>query len=258
MPWVKGGVAAQQLGISIKSLRVWADSGKISSIRTPGGTRLYDVERFLAEKGERAQTGDTHTDKLTKSDTGQHDDRVDIAYCRVSSAGQKADLERQVAFLHQQCPKAEIIKDVGSGLNFKRKGLEALLERALKGEVRSVTVAHRDRLCRFGFELIRWLLERQQVQLVVLNNEHQSPETEFTEDLLAIVHVFSCRFNGLRRYRKATQEAVEGTREEDEEDRDGGRGGGGGADRGDDGGGGGRSPKRQRVSHAQGADAAHA
>lgn len=93
--------------------------------------------------------------------------------------------------MRERCPDAEIVTDVGSGLNFKRKGLKAVLERALQGTLRSVTVAHRDRLCRFGFELIKWLLERQQVELVVLDDERLTPECEFTEDLLAIVHAGS-------------------------------------------------------------------
>jgi predicted site-specific integrase-resolvase len=219
MVLVKGGVASRKLGVTLKTLRNWEKAGKIHCVRTPGDTRLYDVDAFLAS----ARAVDTVAPSGQAMDTlpglskcqaldqpaAAAPNRVDIAYCRVSSAGQKADLARQVLFLEERCPGAEIIKDVGSGLNFKRKGLRTLLERVLEGTVRSVTVAHRDRLCRFGFELIKWILERQQVRLVVLNDHQQSPEAEFTEDLLAIVHVFSCRFNGLRRYRQATQEAVE-------------------------------------------------
>jgi excisionase family DNA binding protein len=209
MVWIKVGEASKRIGVSIATLRKWADSGRIKSIRTPGETRLYDVDSFFANGSEQSVLGQT-CERDEEAGTETSDRRVDIAYCRVSSAGQKADLKRQVAYLKERCPGAEIIKDVGSGLNFKRKGLKALLERALQGHIRSVTIAHKDRLCRFGFELIRWLLERQQVELVVLNNPHQSSESEFTEDLMAIVHVFSCRFNGLRRYRQAVEEAVEG------------------------------------------------
>lgn len=253
MVWVKIGEASKQLGVCTKTLRQWADAGRIKSTRTPGGTRLYDTSEFGRAVDGKA-TGDAfprvappcaeaapdvalaHPAPTAVEQRGGRD-LIDVAYCRVSSAGQKADLERQVAYLRERCPRAEVVRDVGSGLNFKRKGLRSILERALKGHLRSVTVAHRDRLCRFGFELVQWLLERQQVRLVVLDDQQQSPESEFTEDLLAIVHVFSCRFNGLRRYRKAAQEEVEGR---------------GGAKRKRGGGGGGAAAKRRAVQDAEG------
>ena len=202
MVWVKSKIACQQLGVSANGLRLWDAQKKIKTIRTPGGNRLYDVESFTG-RAVAANGSDPATEHPLC-------ERVDIAYCRVSSAKQKQDLERQVAFMQEKYPQAEIVTDVGSGINFKRKGIRSVLERALQGSVRSVTVAHRDRLCRFGFELIQWLLERQQVKLVVLDDEQATPETDFTEDLLAIVTVFSARFNGMRRYRQAAQEAVEG------------------------------------------------
>ena len=93
--------------------------------------------------------------------------------------------------MQEKCPGYEIVTDVGSGINFNFKRKGTILERALNGELQEVCVSHRDRLCRFGFELIQWLLERQRVKLVVLSNENTSPQQEFTEDLLAIVHVFS-------------------------------------------------------------------
>ena len=231
MGLVKGGAASKALGVSLRVLRLWAKKGSITFVRTPGGTRLYDVDAFIRDREAKvvavdpsvpamdavAGLGKSTMDRPVAPDTtALAEPRAAIAYCRVSSAGQKADLARQVAFLKEKCEEGtEVVTDVGSGLNFKRKGLRALLERAMQGTVRSVTVAHRDRLCRFGFELIKWLLERHQVKLVVLQDKQQSPECEFTEDLLAIVHVFSCRFNGLRRYRQAAEEAVEGRQREE-------------------------------------------
>lgn len=209
MPWVKIGTAVKLLNVHVNSLRRWADAGLIKSIRTPGGMRLYDVESFARDQTTPEE--DSHPDRITP---------VKIAYCRVSSAKQKDDLQRQVDYMRERCPGYEIVTDVGSGINFKRRGLRSLLERALNGELREVCVSHRDRLCRFGFDLIEWLLERQRVRLVVLDQENTSPQQEFTEDLLAIVHVFSCRFNGLRRYAKATQEAVEDTQTQDEQRED--------------------------------------
>jgi len=91
-------------------------------------------------------------------------------------------------------------------LNFKRKGLLALLERVLSGDVGMVVVANKDRLCRFGFELIAWLSKLQSCEILVLNNHVLSPEREMLEDVLAIIHVFSCRLYGLRKYKKHIKE----------------------------------------------------
>jgi predicted site-specific integrase-resolvase len=124
----------------------------------------------------------------------------------VSSAKQKEDLHRQIAYMREHFPEHEIIQDVGSGLNFKRKGFTSLLERSCAGDVKEVVVAHKDRLARFGFDLVRWLVERNGGKLVVLGDVRQSPESELTADLLSIIHVFSCRMRGLRKYGRAVKE----------------------------------------------------
>ena len=105
-------------------------------------------------------------------------------------------------------PEHRIISDVGSGINFKRKGLCRLLELACKGHISEVVVAYRDRLCRFAFELIERVLQMHQVRLVVLNESLDgSQQSELVEDLLAIINVFSCRVNGRRKYKLRGQEA---------------------------------------------------
>ncbi|RKU17901.1 IS607 family transposase [Candidatus Poribacteria bacterium] len=175
------------LGISIDRLRRLAENGTISTIRTPGGQRRYDVQGYLDE-----QTG---TDITT------------IGYCRVSGKGQSDDLASQVAYLQKHYPDAEIIKDYGSGINFKRRGLLSLLERILRGDKLRVIVAHRDRLARFGSEVIQFLVEQNGGEVVVLDETiYGSSEEELTADLLAILHVFSCRLSGLRRYRDQIKE----------------------------------------------------
>lgn len=128
-----------------------------------------------------------------------------ICYCRVSSAKQKNDLARQVVFMRKQFPEAEIIQDIGSGLNFKRKGLVTVLERISRGDKLTIVVAHRDRLARFGFELIEWLVKKHGGEIVVLDKNIHSPQTEIVADLLSIITVFSCRVNGLRRYHSEMQ-----------------------------------------------------
>ena len=129
-------------------------------------------------------------------------DITTIGYCRVSGKGQSDDLASQISYLQKHYPDAEIIKDYGSGINFKRRGLLSLLERILRGDKLRVIVAHRDRLARFGSEVIQFLVEQNGGEVVVLDETiYGSSEEELTADLLEILHVFSCRLSGLRKYR---------------------------------------------------------
>lgn len=170
--------ACEHFGIHANTLRKWADEGKIAHIRSPSGQRLYDVSSV----GKKIDT------------------RTKICYARVSSASQKEDLERQVLFLKQKYPDYEVVTDVGSGLNFKRKGFRRVLESVLSNSVSEIVVAHRDRLCIFGFELVQWICDKSDTKLVVLEQTSLSPTEELTKDLLSIIHVFSCRLYGLRKY----------------------------------------------------------
>lgn len=172
-------VAMDRLGLCATTLRKYADEGKIDYVRTGSGHRRFDIDSFV---GESIRPGI-------------------ICYCRVSSAKQRDDLARQVVYMRERFPQAEIISDIGSGLNFKRKGLRAILGRFLRGDKLTLVVAHRDRLARFGVEIFRWLCEQNGGELLVLDNPVHSPEKELTQDLLAILHVFSSRMHGLRRYR---------------------------------------------------------
>lgn len=183
MPYIPGRKAAQQLGIHQNTLRRYADEGRIQVIRTASGQRRYDVDAYLGESTDAAL----------------------VCYCRVSSPKQREDLDRQIAFMRDRYPNAEIVSDVGGGLNFKRRGLVSLLERLHRGDKLQIVVAHRDRLARFGFELIAWLAEQNGGRVVVLGQQEYSPEQELTQDILAILHTFSCRLHGLRRYRNAIQ-----------------------------------------------------
>ena len=128
-----------------------------------------------------------------------------VCYCRVSSAKQRGDLQRQCAQMRSLYPNAEIIRDIGGGLNWKRQGLLSILERIHRGDKLTLVVAHRDRLARFGFELIEWLVQQNGGQVLVLHQPDASPQSELTEDLLAVLHTFSCRMPGLRRYRTAIE-----------------------------------------------------
>ena len=106
-----------------------------------------------------------------------------ICYCRVSSAKQRDDLNRQVAYMREQYPDAEIVKEIGSGINFKRNGLCRILERAMRGDVITLVVAYKDRLARFGADIIEFVLNQNGGKLVVLNEVSLSPEEELTRDL---------------------------------------------------------------------------
>jgi putative resolvase len=178
--------AAQQLGCHPNTLRKWADEGKIPYIKTESGQRRYNVEAFIGKQ----------TIPMT------------VCYCRVSSPKQRDDLERQIEFMREKHPQAEIIKDIGSGLNFKRTGLLSLLERAMQGDSLQLVVAHRDRLARFGLDLIKYIIEKNGGELVVLDQTTYSPEEELSQDLLNILHVFSCRMHGLRNYKKQVHQAL--------------------------------------------------
>jgi predicted site-specific integrase-resolvase len=178
---------SEYFGVSLHTLRRWQKSGKIQAIRTPSGQRRYDIASYagLSQEGTK---------------------RAIVAYARVSSRGQKADLDRQIAKLLELYPNAELITDIASGLNFNRAGLRAVLERVRTGDVGIIVVAHKDRLARFGFDLMQWLCELDGAKIVVLNQDGLSPERELVEDILAIVHVFSCRLYGLRKYNSAIKE----------------------------------------------------
>lgn len=182
--YVPGRKAANKLGIHQNTLRRWADAGKIPHIRTAAGQRLYDIETFIAGKTQKK----------------------DVCYCRVSSYKQRDDLARQVDYMRQRYPSHEIVTDIGSGLNSKRKGFRSILELADQGVLGEIVVAHRDRLCRFAFDLVEWWINAHGGKIVVLGEVQLSPEAELTQDLLAIIHVFSCRLHGLRKYARQIKE----------------------------------------------------
>ena len=176
--------ACQYLNVSEKTLRNWDRDGLISTIRTPTNQRRYDIDSVLGTKTTRFVA----------------------IYARVSSAKQKEDLQRQIEFLQEKYPYGKLYKDIGGGLNFKRRGLLTLLESVLSGNVESIVVGHQDRLARFGVDLIRWICEQKDCKLVVLSRTELSPERELVEDILSIIHCFSCRLYGLRKYKSTIKE----------------------------------------------------
>ena len=134
-----------------------------------------------------------------KKEVSNEKQRIKICYCRVSTRSQKEDLERQVQFFQGEYPGYEIIKDIGSGLNSKRKGFNSILDSGIKGDLEEVVVTHRDRFCRFDFDIFeRIIQEYSGGKIVVLDKTETSPEKELVNDLLSIITVFSARVHGLR------------------------------------------------------------
>ena len=182
--------AATILGCHVSSLRRWESEGKIKAIRTPGGQRRYLLEEVELAAG------------VTRA-------IVTVLYARVSTHSQQDDLERQIEFLRSRYPEGEVISEVGSGLNFRRRKFIAVLERINRNDVKLLVVAHPDRLVRFGFELVRWLCEQNECKLVVLNDSKLSPEAELVQDMLSVIHCFSSRLYGLRKYAAKTKKELQ-------------------------------------------------
>ena len=181
---------AEKLNVSVKTLQRWDNAGILKAQRSPTGRRYYTETQYLEYIGQPAK---------------QEKQSV-IIYARVSSAGQKDDLKNQVSFLREYANAKgiivdEVLTDIGSGLNFKRKKWNELLTRAQNKEISQILVAHKDRFVRFGFEWYQQWLSQYGVEILVVNNEELSPEKEMVEDLISVIDVFSCRIYGLRKYK---------------------------------------------------------
>lgn len=182
MSWASIKEASSHYNVSIPTLRRWADDRIVPSRRTPTGNRQFKIQ------------------EINEDELGCENDRTIYIYVRVSSYKQRDDMERQKTFLSTQFPSHIIISDIGSGLNFKRSGFISLLEQIQTKSVGQIVVASRDRLCRFGFELVEILCQQHGSEILVLEHNDKSPEGELAADLLDIIQVFCCRRNGKRRY----------------------------------------------------------
>lgn len=196
MKMYKPSEFAKMLGVSVKTLQRWDSSDKLIAFRAPSNRRYYTHNQYLEYLGEM------NTDK---------DTRKVVIYTRVSGSGQKNDLENQVEFLRQFANSKgiivdEVLRDIGSGLNYNRKKWNHLLEECMAGRVKTVVIAHTDRFIRFGYEWFERFLKLNGVEIIVVNNEGLSPEEEMVQDLISIIHVFSCRIYGLRKYKNKIKE----------------------------------------------------
>ena len=190
---------AKRVNCGVSSLRQWDNSGKFPAKRTMTGQRYYteqDVRDYL------------HISVTEKSKV--------VVYVRVSSASQKQDMASQRGALENFCAARgycvdEWVEEIGGGLNFKRKKFLSLFDSVTIGGVNTIIIAHKDRLVRFGFDYFEHVAAINGCKIVVMNQEKLSPQAEMVEDLLAIVHTFSCRLYGLRKYKKTIREDIQST-----------------------------------------------
>ena len=183
--------ASEYLGVAKSTLRRWEYEGKIKPERTAGGHRRYDKSVLISLKNKKENK------KLT------------IGYCRVSSSDQKEDLERQIKTVSDYCSargyQFKIIKDIGSGLNYNKKGLKELIKLICEREIDRIVINYKDRLIRFGYDIIEQMCDFNGVKIEIINyTEDKTYEEELVEDVLSIITVFSAKLYGSRSHKAKT------------------------------------------------------
>jgi putative resolvase len=178
---------------TIKCLQLWDKSGKLPAFRTKTNRRYYlesQLSEFLNMKHIQKEKQDI------------------IVYCRVSSQNQKPDLKNQRKILEEYCitkgySNVEFVEEIGGGLNFNRKEFNNIINKIIQRKICKLIIAHKDRMCRFGFDIIKNLCKTHGCEIEILNSDNLSPEEEMVQDLMTIIHCFSSRLYGLRNYRKS-------------------------------------------------------
>ena len=173
------------IGVSAQTLRNWNANGKLHPHHTTvSGYRYYSDEQLNQVINVKPKK------------------RITIGYCRDSSHKQKDDLELQIdsvkTYLLEKGQPFEIISDIGSGINYKKKGLQELIRRISQNQVEKVVVLYKDRLLRFGFELIEYIASLYNCEIEIIDNTEKSEQQELIEDLVQIITVFSCKLQGKR------------------------------------------------------------
>ena len=189
---------AELLGVSVKTLQRWDRDGILKANRTPTNRRYYTYDQYLQFKGIQTE----------------NDIRDTVIYARVSTRNQKDDLQNQVEFLKQFCNAKGIIvnqciEDFGSGLNYNRKKWNKLLDEVMENKIKTIVISNKDRFIRFGYDWFEKFCEKFNTKIIIVNNETLSPTEELVQDIISILHVFSCRLYGFRKYKNQIKEDEE-------------------------------------------------
>lgn len=189
MTMLKPKDMAEKLGVTVRTLQIWDNNGTLKAFRTPTNRRYYTEEQYLEYIGQS-------TSNIRKN----------VAYARVSTNGQKDDLKNQINFIRKYANAKgiildEILTDIGSGLNYNRENWNQLLEDVMNNNVDTIFITYKDRFIRFGYDWFERLCKMHNTEIVVLNNVETSPEKEMIDDFKSIIHVFSFRLDGLRKYK---------------------------------------------------------
>lgn len=189
MVFVKAGLALKHYNITYKTLYSWKDKGLIRIQANPSGSYLFWIE----DREEDLETGPLSI--------GSH-----IVYARVSSKKQEGELQNQVDFLKRAYPTYDVVTDIGSGINYKRKGLQTILESLYRGQIKEVVVVHKDRLSRIGYDFFESLFKRFGASLKAIKSQCDTPDEELAKDLLEVITVFSARYHGRRSYSNESED----------------------------------------------------
>ena len=178
------------LKIHYHTLYRMIDRNEIQTVKV-GSKTLFNLDKYLRDQGIKTQ-------------------KRKICYCRVSSSKQKEDLLRQIKYMKTKYPSYEIISDIGSSLNFERKGLQEIIDIAIKGDISVLVITYKDRLARIGYELIESIIQRySNGKIEIINSsEEETPEEEMTKDIITIMNVYVAKINGLRKYKKKLTDTI--------------------------------------------------
>ena len=198
MQLISIGKFAKKVGLTTASLRRMHESGECIPYHvTKGGTRYYSL------------------DQLKDFSTADKKEKIIIGYCRVSTSSQKDDLETQInnvkSYMYAKGYNFEIISDIGSGINYKKKGLQELLDKINDQKISKIVILYKDRLIRFGFELIEYLCKINNIEIEIIDNTEQSKQQELSNDLIQIITVFANQLYGQRS--KKTKQLINGVKQ---------------------------------------------
>jgi len=194
----KPGEFAKLLNVTVTTLQRWDREGVLKAYRNPKNRRFYTEQQLKEFMGESSD-----------KNSGRN-----VIYARVSNKSQTDDLENQIDFLKTYTNASgiivdEVISETGSGLNYKRKKWNQLLDAVMQREISKIFIAYKDRFIRFGYDWFESFCQKHGTEIVVVHNEKTSPEKELIDDLISIIHAFSLRIYGLRKYKKKIKEDVD-------------------------------------------------